>query len=180
MSEMNSFLASDFEQPTISHVKIASKLEQKGLMPLVNNNETHVKKFLNGFNQQFGVGKEFASIEEFREAAVAYGKEINVVITTAISSPARGVITLQCKHDGVYKAAKSSRNSVLRMMWQRATSTSRSLCPMQIFGRRNKLCKIVITKSVTIIILLLAMSGHICSIQKDGFQELECRHCIIE
>ncbi|CEP09506.1 hypothetical protein [Parasitella parasitica] len=69
--------------------------EQTGSMPVVNINETHVNKFLDGFNQRFGVDKEFASVEQLREAAVAYGKELDVFITTANSSFARGVITLQ-------------------------------------------------------------------------------------
>ncbi|CEP14247.1 hypothetical protein [Parasitella parasitica] len=86
------------------HLKFLQS-EQTGLMPVVNNNEAQVKKFLNGFNQRFGVGKELASIEQLREATVAYGKELYVFITTANSSSARWVITLQCKHGSVYRAA---------------------------------------------------------------------------
>ncbi|CEP09236.1 hypothetical protein [Parasitella parasitica] len=148
MSEMNNFLTSDFEEPIIIQVDSATTSEQTGLMPVVNYNEFRVNKFLNGFNQQLGMGKEFDSIEQLREAAVAYGKDLKVLITTADSSFARGVITLQCKHGGVYRAAKSSRNSAASDdVAKRATSTSPSLCPMQIV-RGNKLGKIAITKSV--------------------------------
>ncbi|CEP19802.1 hypothetical protein [Parasitella parasitica] len=105
MSEMNNFLQVILKSQLSANSLTVLQSEQTGLMPVVNQNETRVNKFLNGFNQRFGVSKEFASIKQLRDAAVAYGKELNVVITTANSSFARGVIALQCKHGGVYRAA---------------------------------------------------------------------------
>ncbi|KAI9483957.1 MAG: hypothetical protein EXX96DRAFT_560297 [Benjaminiella poitrasii] len=91
MSEFNTNIDPDFD----------STSEQINVMPVVNNNEIRVQQFIAGFNSEFGVGKEFASLEELREAAIEYGKKRNV-----------GRITLKCKHLCVYRAAKaiSKRN----------------------------------------------------------------------
>ncbi|CEP10451.1 hypothetical protein [Parasitella parasitica] len=93
-------------------------------MAVFNKNETRVNKFLNG-------------------------KELSVVITTTKSSFARGVITFQCKHGGFTEQPIKRRLSAASDdVAKRVISTSRSLCPMQIFGRRSKLDKVAINKSV--------------------------------
>ncbi|CEP07708.1 hypothetical protein [Parasitella parasitica] len=50
----------------------------------------------------------------------------------------------QCLQSSLLSRNSAASDDVAK----RATSTSRSLCPMQIFGGRNKLGKIAITKSV--------------------------------
>ncbi|CEP09505.1 hypothetical protein [Parasitella parasitica] len=50
--------------------------------------------------------------------------------------------------DGANNNTLSKNSAASDAVAKRATSASRNLCPMQIFGRRNKLGKIAITKSI--------------------------------
>jgi hypothetical protein len=115
----------------------------------LNSNEERSKLFAEGFEERFCVGKEFNSIDHLRDEAFSFGKLHNVNITTLTSSLKEGRITLHCKHGSVYRSAKKTTDVLVGTDKSRATSTSRSQCPMVIVARRNKSDLIVIRKSVS-------------------------------
>ncbi|CAO3656231.1 unnamed protein product [Mucor hiemalis] len=119
---------------------VAIVSEQESIMPVIDNNEVRAQQFTAGFNNHLGAGKEFVSLIALRELAVEYEKEQYVVIVTSNSLFKEDKMTLKCKHGGAYRAAKKAEDpsSVPTVAVHRATSTSRSDCPMNIVARKQK------------------------------------------
>lgn len=156
-------------------VNLVSESSQQSTPKELNDSEeARMQRFIAGFEEKFAVGKAFTSIADLRHTATDYGKLHNVAITTLTSSLKQGSITLHCKHGGKYRAAKRNGTATITTESQkpRATTTSRSGCPMIINARRNGFGMITIRHSV---------SSHNHPIASDmrkyaAFRKMEAHH----
>jgi hypothetical protein len=105
-------------------------------------------EMLKDFQEIFGVGKTFSTIEEARSTALSFGKKHNIAFVVTKSNKKRMTLTLACKHHGEYRAGKTAEvteGKGTRKPY--AKDTQRNGCPSLVNFRRSTSGGLVVHKN---------------------------------